>query len=197
MALLVDKETEKDLNERLEEFLQFGMILNYMYDIDKTTVEKPVKDVVSKQTMNKFTYNPDYDYIEDLNMQVNIKETYFDEDGEVESVYETVEYIDGYKINYDNNDYLYYNILNTGYELVSVSYNKQSDGTFKKSYYSVYSIYDYDLLLFDYYLPSQPDYPVYDPPNPPNPPDPPNPPVTWDAEIVEYFVKAILFSLTR
>ncbi len=28
-------------------------------------------------------------------------------------------------------------------------------------------------------------------------PLPPNPPVTWDAEIVEYFVKAILFSLTR
>ena len=28
-------------------------------------------------------------------------------------------------------------------------------------------------------------------------PLPPNPPVTWDAEIVEYFVKAILFSPTR
>ncbi|MDD6879013.1 MAG: hypothetical protein PUD59_02140 [bacterium] len=34
MALLTDKETEKDLNERLDEFLQFGMIFNYMIDIE-------------------------------------------------------------------------------------------------------------------------------------------------------------------
>lgn len=34
MALLTDKETEKDLKERLEEFTQFGMVLKYMLDID-------------------------------------------------------------------------------------------------------------------------------------------------------------------
>ena len=38
MALLTDKQTEKDLSERLEEFSQFGMILNYMLDIEEVSV---------------------------------------------------------------------------------------------------------------------------------------------------------------
>ncbi len=33
MALLTDRNTEKDLSERLSEFVQFGMVLNYMLDI--------------------------------------------------------------------------------------------------------------------------------------------------------------------
>ena len=35
MALLTDRNTEKDLSERLSEFIQFGMVLNYMLDIGK------------------------------------------------------------------------------------------------------------------------------------------------------------------
>ena len=35
MALLVDEETKKELKDRIDEFLKFGMVLNYMYDIDK------------------------------------------------------------------------------------------------------------------------------------------------------------------
>jgi len=38
MALLTDKQTEKDLCERLDEFLQFGMVFNYMLEIDKIDV---------------------------------------------------------------------------------------------------------------------------------------------------------------
>lgn len=38
MALLTDKNTEKDLSERLNEFIQFGMIFNYMLDIGKINV---------------------------------------------------------------------------------------------------------------------------------------------------------------
>ena len=35
MALLTDKKTEKDLSERLSEFVQFGTVLNYMLDNEK------------------------------------------------------------------------------------------------------------------------------------------------------------------
>ena len=35
MALLTDKKTEKDLSERLSEFVQFGTVLNYMLDNGK------------------------------------------------------------------------------------------------------------------------------------------------------------------
>lgn len=38
MALLTDKETEKDLSERLEEFTQFGMVLKYMLDIESIDI---------------------------------------------------------------------------------------------------------------------------------------------------------------
>ncbi len=38
MALLTDKNTEKDLSERLSEFIQFGMIFNYMLDIGKINI---------------------------------------------------------------------------------------------------------------------------------------------------------------
>ena len=38
MALLTDKTTEKDLDERLKEFLQFGMVFEYMLDLDKIDI---------------------------------------------------------------------------------------------------------------------------------------------------------------
>ena len=38
MALLTDKNTEKDLSERLSEFVQFGMIFNYMLDIGRINI---------------------------------------------------------------------------------------------------------------------------------------------------------------
>lgn len=43
MALLTDKETRKDLKERLSEFGQFGMVFNYMLDensIDISDLER-------------------------------------------------------------------------------------------------------------------------------------------------------------
>lgn len=39
MALLTDKETEKELSDRLSEFSQFGMVFNYMLDIDKIDID--------------------------------------------------------------------------------------------------------------------------------------------------------------
>ena len=38
MALLTDKTTEKDLDERLKEFLQCGMVFEYMLDLDKIDI---------------------------------------------------------------------------------------------------------------------------------------------------------------
>lgn len=39
MALLTDKITEKDLENRLTEFGQFGIILNYMLDSGNVSVD--------------------------------------------------------------------------------------------------------------------------------------------------------------
>lgn len=39
MALLTDKATEKDLENRLTEFGQFGIILNYMLDLGNVSVD--------------------------------------------------------------------------------------------------------------------------------------------------------------
>ena len=39
MALLADEQRKKDLSERLEEFSQFGMIFNYMLDIEKVSID--------------------------------------------------------------------------------------------------------------------------------------------------------------
>ncbi len=39
MALLTDKTTEKDLENRLTEFGQFGIILNYMLDLGNVSVD--------------------------------------------------------------------------------------------------------------------------------------------------------------
>ncbi len=39
MALLTDEQRKKDLSERLEEFSQFGMIFNYMLDIEKVDID--------------------------------------------------------------------------------------------------------------------------------------------------------------
>ena len=39
MALLTDKQRKKDLSERLQEFSQFGMIFNYMLDIEKVDID--------------------------------------------------------------------------------------------------------------------------------------------------------------
>ena len=39
MALLTDEQKRKDLSERLEEFSQFGMIFNYMLDIEKVSID--------------------------------------------------------------------------------------------------------------------------------------------------------------
>ena len=51
MALLTDKQTEKDLSERLEEFSQFGMIFNYMLDIE----------AISISDLDKMFFSPDRD----------------------------------------------------------------------------------------------------------------------------------------
>ena len=59
MALLTDKETKKNLSERLEEFLQFGMVFNYMLETEKIELkdlEKMFLDTDQEKATFAYTY---------------------------------------------------------------------------------------------------------------------------------------------
>ena len=55
MALLTDKKTEKDLSERLSEFVQFGTVLNYMLDNGKVELSDLEKKLREFQKPEKVT----------------------------------------------------------------------------------------------------------------------------------------------
>lgn len=71
MALLTDKTTEQDLENRLTEFGQFGVILNYMLDLGKINID----------SLEKIFFDTDLDraIFEYQKVLTKVKENYIEE----------------------------------------------------------------------------------------------------------------------
>lgn len=108
MALLTDKTTEQDLENRLTEFGQFGVILNYMLDLGKINID----------SLEKIFFDTDLDraIFEYQKVLTKVKENYIEESYNKYSM----EFPNNNDMNMKNyNKYLNYSCVNRIIGLVS------------------------------------------------------------------------------